>query len=100
MRNLSVCWNASRLGRVFGKILLSSALAAGFPLFAQITVISADNLSPFEPRDVGATTDVKTVRNSADLRASAHPIAIAPGFTESPSPELAPSSTHSPPPEE
>jgi sugar lactone lactonase YvrE len=84
MRNFSfrVNLNASPLQRAIGKMLVISALAAGFPLFAQIKVISADNLSPFEPRDVGTTSDAKTVRIKLNYARALTSIAVAPGFTE------------------
>jgi sugar lactone lactonase YvrE len=84
MRNFSfrVSLNASPLQRAIGKMLVISALAVGFPLFAQIKVISADNLTPFEPRDVGTMSDAKTVRIKLNYARAISSIAVAPGSTE------------------
>jgi sugar lactone lactonase YvrE len=56
------------------------ATAGGMPLSAQ--VISADNLTPFQPREVGTTSDAKTVRIKLNYPRSISSIAVAPGFSE------------------
>jgi trimeric autotransporter adhesin len=84
MRNylLPVSLSVSLLQRAIGKMLVVSALAAGVPLFAQITVISADNLTPFQPRDVGTMSEAKTVRIKLNYARAISSIAVAPGVTE------------------
>jgi sugar lactone lactonase YvrE len=72
----------SLLQRAIGKMLVISALATGFPLFAQVNFIAADYLTPFQPRDVGTTSDVKTVRLQLLYARALTSIAIAPGFDE------------------
>jgi hypothetical protein len=83
MRNypFRVNLNASPLQRAIGKMLFCSALAASFPLFAQIKVISADNLTPF-PRDVETTSGAKNVRIKLNYARAISSIAVAPGNTE------------------
>jgi hypothetical protein len=72
----------SSLQRVIGKILFSSALAASISMSAQTKVISADNLTPFQPRDVGTTSDARTVRIKLNYARAISSIAVAPGTTE------------------
>ena len=55
-------------------------MAGGMPLSAQ--VISADNLTPFQPREVGTTSDAKAVRIKLNYPRAISSIAVAPGFTE------------------
>jgi sugar lactone lactonase YvrE len=81
-RSLSVCRNTLLFQRVIGNILLSSALVAGIPLFAQVNFIAADNLTPFDARDVGTTSEAKTVRIQLTFARALTSIGIAPGFTE------------------
>jgi sugar lactone lactonase YvrE len=81
-RPLSVCRNALLFQRAVGKILLSLALAASIPVFAQVNFIAADNLTPFNARDVGTTSDAKTVRIQLTYARALTSIAIAPGFNE------------------
>jgi sugar lactone lactonase YvrE len=52
------------------------------PFSSQVNFISADNLTPFQPRSVGAVSDVKTVRLQLTYTRALTSIAIAPGFTE------------------
>jgi sugar lactone lactonase YvrE len=49
---------------------------------ANAQVISADNLTPFQPRDVGTTSDAKTVRIKLNRAIAISSIGIAPGITE------------------
>jgi sugar lactone lactonase YvrE len=58
------------------------ALAVCGSSTAQITVISADNLTPFQPRDVGTTSDAKTVRIKLNYARAISSIAVASGNTE------------------
>jgi trimeric autotransporter adhesin len=51
-------------------------------LLAQSGIISSDSLTPFNPRDVGASSGVKTVRVRLNHDLALISIAIAPGFTE------------------
>jgi sugar lactone lactonase YvrE len=75
--------NASPLQRALSVSILGCVFAAGgTTLSAQIKVISADNLTPFEPRDVGTTSDAKTVRIKLNYARAISSIAIASGFTE------------------
>jgi sugar lactone lactonase YvrE len=63
--------------------LFCCALAVcGSSSTAQITVIRADNLTPFQPRDVGTTSDAKTVRIKLNYARAISSIAVAPGNTE------------------
>src|SRR5215472_9454943 len=62
--------------------LFCCALAVGGSSAAQITVISADNLTPFQPRDVGTTSDAKTVRIKLNYARAISSIVVAPGNTE------------------
>jgi sugar lactone lactonase YvrE len=73
--------NASPLQRAVALSMLGCVLAAGSTnLSAQ--VISADNLTPFQPRDVGTTSDAKTIRIKLNRASAISSIAIAPGNTE------------------
>ena len=75
--------NASPLQRALSLSMLGCVFAAGgTTLSAQITVISADNLTPFEPRDVGTTSDAKTVRIKLNYARAISSIAVAAGNTE------------------
>jgi len=49
---------------------------------AQLTVISADNLTPFQPCDVGTTSAVKNVRIKLNYARALSSIAVAPGNSE------------------
>jgi sugar lactone lactonase YvrE len=49
---------------------------------AQSGVISSDSLTLFQPRDVGTTSDVKTVRVRLNYPRALSSIAVAPGFTD------------------
>jgi sugar lactone lactonase YvrE len=51
-------------------------------LLGQSSVISSDSLTPFEPRDVGTTSETRTVRIRLNYPRAISSIAIAPGFTE------------------
>ena len=59
-------------------IIAGSAASA----LAQSGVISSDSLTPFQPRDVGTTSDAKTVRVRLNHPLVLSSIAIAPGFTQ------------------
>jgi len=61
--------------------LFCCALAFAGSGTAQVTII-ADNLTPFQPRDVGTTSDAKTVRITLNRPLAISSIAVAPGFTE------------------
>jgi sugar lactone lactonase YvrE len=75
--------NASPLQRALYLFILGCVFAAGgTTLSAQIKVISADNLTPFEPRDVATTSDAKTVRIKLNYARAISSIAIASGNTE------------------
>ena len=72
--------NASPLQLAVSLSILGCAFAAGgTTVSAQIKVISADNLTPFLPRDVGTTSDAKTVRIKLNYPRAISSIAIAPG---------------------
>jgi sugar lactone lactonase YvrE len=80
---LSDWLNAPPLQRALSLSILGCVFAAGgTTLSAQIKVISADNLTPFEPRDVGTTSDAKTVRIKLNRALAISSIAVAPGNTE------------------
>jgi sugar lactone lactonase YvrE len=73
--------NASPLQRAISLSILGCALAAGSTILSA-QIISADNLTPFQPRDVGTTSDAKTVRISLRHPLALTSIAVAPGFSE------------------
>jgi sugar lactone lactonase YvrE len=73
--------NAAPRQRALSLSILGCVFAAGgTTLSAQI--ISADNLTPFQPRDVGTTSDAKTVRIKLNYARAISSIAVAPGNTE------------------
>jgi sugar lactone lactonase YvrE len=74
--------NASRLQRAILEMLACCLVAGGASMFAQTNFISAKNLTPFQPRDVGTTSGAKDVRIQLSRSAALTSIAIAPGFTE------------------
>jgi sugar lactone lactonase YvrE len=80
-KSLLSWWNAVRIPFV-RTMLFCCALAVCGSSSAQITVISADNLTPFQPRDVGTTSDAKTVRIKLNYARAISSIAVAPGYTE------------------
>jgi hypothetical protein len=75
--------NASPLQRALSLSILGYPLAAGSTtLSAQITVISADNLTLFDARDMGTTSDAKTVRIKLNYARAISSIAVGAGNTE------------------
>src|SRR5215475_8300150 len=71
--------NARILTRVFLVLALAGSATT---LLAQSGVISSDSLTPFSSRDVGTTSEVKTVRVRLNHPLALTSVAIAPGFTE------------------
>ena len=64
------------------KSLCGCVLAVGSATLLAQSLISADNLTPFQPRDVGSTSEGKTVRIKLNAARALTSIALAPGFTE------------------